>query len=206
MITTDIAHLILWVTLTLFVSANIPQVLKNYRLRSTKGLSFYMLYLFHTGATLYLPYSYFLNLPLAFKILLPFQVTFLTIMVGQSYYYTSSPHYRSRVLWAHGLTFLAILSLITYGILISPYYAGHTAGWIALFCLGSWQIPQMVKMWRARSTKGYSLGSVVISFIAASSGLTASLILGLPPQNILNSGRNIVFRLVQFYQFYKYHE
>lgn len=204
MLSTQAAHLVLWVTLTLFVFANIPQILKNNRLRSTTGLSFYMLYLFHTGALLYLPYSYFLNLPMAFKVLLPLQVTFLSIMVGQSYLYAPTQHYRSRVIRVHSITLLFVLLLTLYGVLVSSYLAGHTAGWIALVCLGSWQVPQMVKMWRSQSTHGYSLYSVVMSFIAALCGVIASIILRLPPQNVLNSGRNVLFRLVQFYQFYRY--
>jgi len=199
----EIARALLWIPLTIYLLANIPQVVKNYKRKSLHGISLTMLVMFYTGVAFSLPYIYFLNLPLAYKVLIPIQAMFMITIAGQAYYYSHSNYQKNIILKLYGVSSFLALSLSCAGFYY-PYQAGSLAGWILAILLSTNQIPQIIKMWRSKKIGSYSLGHVSLSTSAALTELTIAFILGLPIQSILNTSRNLFFRFIQLYQFWRY--
>ena len=67
----NLLPIIMWIPQTLYASAIIPQIVKNYRLRSTAGVSLHMVFARFVGELSYITYIYLLGLPLVYKVMIP---------------------------------------------------------------------------------------------------------------------------------------
>jgi len=198
-----IASLALWVPLSLYVSAIWMQILKNFHIKSTKGISFCLGLFFYVGVFSGTLYVYFLNLPLAFKVMIIFQAIAITTLAFQQYAYASFQQIKRRTLTLYGFaTTLFVLALgLAY---FYPFTVGHISGWICIVTLALSRIPQIIKIFLRKTTSGFSLGFVLLGITAELIELTSVIVLKLPIQSIIDASRRLLIDTIFLSQFYLY--
>lgn len=193
----------MWVVLFFYVACFVPQIIKNYQLRSTQGLSQAAIFTFFVAHTYLLFYTFLNNLLLPYKIVAPLQFLGISIIVAQRFYY----HGLSNKLFLCG-TLGAMLSAFFCMpfIWFNPVLMGNLAGWIAFSFFTLQPIPQIIKIYQEKSVKGFSFGFVTLIGFAASFECIIVLIKGLPVQTLMMTIRSMVVYLVFCIQFWLYAE
>lgn len=194
---------VIWVPLTLYSLAIIPQIIKNYRLQSTLGLSIPMVFARFFGELSYILYIYLLGLPLVYRVMIPMYTANIGIILLQAMYYAPTRRYRFTVI---SLMLFALACFMFGGILsrLFPTQVGKYAGWIAVSILSCAQIPQAYKNYRRESVHGFSLGYTLLMGAGSFIELLYVIYLQLPLQTLSNCIRSLLFYTVYWYQFARY--
>ena len=152
----QLAELLLWGPCILNVLGMRSQIIHNYELRSTHGISYIMLGFFHFASLSLCTYIYLIDLPFALKVMVPIEVVTITIMVAQEMWYAPTLLFRAQVLALHGA--LVALSALAWLVgLYYPVFIGNMAGWAATIALAGVQLPQILRTWQRKSTHGFSV-------------------------------------------------
>ncbi|MGD1997878.1 MAG: PQ-loop domain-containing transporter [Candidatus Dependentiae bacterium] len=200
---TQLAELLLWGPCVLNILGVWSQIKHNYELRSTHGISYLMLGIFHFAALCLCMYIYLMDLPFALKVMVPIEVLAITVMVGQEMWYAPTLLFRAQVMVLHG----GIVALITLLWLLGFSYSfivGNVAGWAATAALALVQLPQIVRTWRCKSTHGFSTGILVYGTLSPLLILWCCYQLTMPLQSWVNASRALVYRVIQWCQFLVY--
>lgn len=186
-----------------FWAALIPQVILNFKLRTTRGLSDLMLFGYFNGYITYIYYVFCFNLPIAYKIMVP--LSFMTMMVILVQRFVYEQAYRRD-------TKLLMLYLVNgcLAILIIPHAFAHTrfignvTGWIEIVIWAIYQIPQVLKVRVNKSVVGLSFLLVTLIGFGDLIELLVAIVLRLPVQTIVNGFRGVFIYLVFCVQFLLY--
>jgi len=197
------AQMVIWVPLLFYWFGTVALVIRNARISSTDGISYVFIFLWHVGVSCGFLYVFFLNLPFAYKVVVPLQLLTIHLLIVQEWYYASSRKTRKSLFFLHGLAtcvfFISAVSGYWFPIII-----GHTAGWIMTGVLAITHIPQMIKVWFRQTTYGYSLWSILWCICAELLELSAVIVLQLPVQSLINVSRRLAIDTTQLFQFYLY--
>lgn len=195
------------ILLTLQIGGSISQIITTNRLKNADDLSGITVVLFYGGVLFSLPYSFGLNFPLPYKIGFMGQLIAVSYMLGQSYRYRTDLHdsLKHKVqFWGAvgGITIIGIaLSIFTY------YYremGGNIAGWLCVSALSLRSIPQIIRMFRRKSSQGVSTFNAYATVFAAMSHIFLAVYFKLPIQIMLNYGRLLVLSIIQLLQLLYY--
>lgn len=201
---TQIAQSIWWVLSSINITGMLFQIHRNQSGRSTKGLSFWMLFTYHSASMSLTIYTHFLNLPYALKVMLPFEFTAISCMVLQEVVFAHHA-LRMRVFRWHG-TVLALCALAVFFGQSYPQFIGNLMGWIAVSLLAVYQLPQIYHNWQNKSVKGVSLPFIFCSMTACVVGMWSMYVLSMPIQSWVSSIRALTKRLIILFQFWLYHD
>ena len=197
-----IAHYATWMVASIFFLALVPQMLLNYRLKSTAGLSDSMLLMYFTAYAFEVGYVYMLNLPLSYRVMMPCGFIAVIVMVMQRLYY--APSYGSK-------RFINLLYYITgtIGIIIGVGFydhimAGRLAGWVAMGGFALAYVPQLIRVHTTKSVHGLSLLFIFMLGMACTVEFIVSLYLGLPIPSLANGFRGMLFNIIFLVQFWMY--
>ena len=195
----------LWVSYVLYVLCFIPQVFTNYRLKSVSGVSSATVLLYYGGYFLEVLFAYFLDLPLACRVILPIGFLVSLVLVGQSLYYAESKEifYRTLRLYAGVNTLFIALAIL--GVWY-PYYVGHFCGWVATTAFAFYQVPQIIKHFVSRSVDGFNPALIALEASAAFLEVAAAFAIPLPQQVIYNGVRAFLCAAVLLVQFVLYRD
>lgn len=199
----QLAELLLWGPCILNVLGIRSQIIHNYELRSTHGISHLMLWLFHFGSLSLCTYVYLIDLPFALKVMLPVEVIMVTILVAQEMWYAPTLLFRAQILAFHGglISFSGLMWIVgSY----YPLFIGNVAGWAAAIALAGVQLPQIIRTWKRKSTHGFSPGILVYGTLSPLLTLWCCYELRLPLQTWTNTFRTLFYRVVQWWQFAVY--
>jgi uncharacterized protein with PQ loop repeat len=191
----------IWVSLSLYFFALLPQIVLNYRLKSGTGLSDLYLWAFFSGYITEIFYVFFLDLPLPYKVFVPLGAVCIAFMVGQRFYYGGDHLRRLAVLYS--ATMVALICT-TPLMIRNPLAVGHVTGWIATIVWSVYQLPQMVKIYRTQSVRGFSFTFATVCGIASMLELGVATILPIPVQTQVNAVRGILYYIVFLVQFFLY--
>ena len=194
--------IVLWIPQTLYASAIIPQVIKNYKLKSTTGLSLPMVFARFSGELAYIIYIYLLGLPMVYRVMIPVYTFNIGFLLVQAAWYAPSQEYRTRVLIG-----MITLSIAGAGVLLgrlAPVLVGRYAGWLAVCILAFSQMPQVYKNYHRRSVHGFSLGYTLLMGSGSFIELCYVIYLQLPVQTLTSCIRSLFFYTIYWYQFIKY--
>ena len=199
-----IAYLTTWIAHTLFFLGIIPQIMLNYKLKSTEGLSNLLLIGYLNGYIAYCYYTFCLNLPIVYKVMVPISTATMLILIFQRFLYLSS--FVKKEKFFLGLYFLNIfIALALIPIAKNyPIVFGYFFGWLMMFIWATYQIPQIVKVFVEKSVQGFSFGLVSLIGIGDIFECVGGLILGLPIPTLLNDFRGIFIYLLFCIQFWLY--
>lgn len=190
-----------WIAQVIFFFSILPQIRLNFKLKSTKGVSDFLLSGLFYAYTLYIFYAYCLDLPLAHKVMVPLSWSLALIMIFQRFYYSDKKDF--------GFKFLLLLSVIFFILLIPialrhSYIIGHLAGWIMIIIWATYQLPQLFKNYSLRSVHGLSFSLLSITAFGDFTEFLVALYLGLPSQTYLSNFRGLLVYLIFVFQFFKF--
>lgn len=197
------AHSSLWIVNALYFIAICFQIYRNYKERSVKGLSDLMLFGYVCAYVAQIFYVFTMNLPTSCQVMIPLCLWAVVIMVVQRFIYRFGKGYMHTFV----LSYIFFLTVVIIAVPIAYHYrhlVGEISGWIAFVLWAVYQIPQMIKIYHEKSTKGFSLSFVVTMTLAGIVELISSLILKLPLASIVTIVRGIIFNGIFLAQFYVY--
>lgn len=195
-----LASNIIWLVYGIYCFGLLPQIFLNYKLKNATGMADGMLFGYFAGYTTQLFYVFALNLPLAYKVMVPMSCMVVIIMMIQRFYY-------NRTSFTQILSFgMIMVFLITYTpyFLMSDMPGGAAFGWASALIWGVYQIPQILKLYRQKSFKGFSFVFISLMAVALSLEFTSALILDLPLQTVISNIRGLVIYCIFFIQFLRY--
>jgi uncharacterized protein with PQ loop repeat len=194
---------IAWIPFTIYYFSGIPQILLNYKNRSTAGLSYRMVFFDYTGAMTTTIYSFLLGLPFACLVMEPLCMLNIGTLVFQCFYFCRVAQARRFLVASY-----SALHLVTLGMLVvawwHPTEIGKAMGWISVVIQLFTQLPQVLKNKARRSVQGLSFAYVSLLGFAGVLEVIISFMLQLPIQNLLNGIRAVGYYLILCSQFYLY--
>ena len=191
-----------WAALFFYFACFIPQIIENYRIKSTRGLSKYSMVAYFFGYFAVIYYIFCLDLILPYKIVVPMEFAAMAVIVGQRFYYDG--------LFTDMTFFYGILGSTIFTLMLAPvafYYpmtVGAVCGWLSLALFIAHPIPQVVKNFRERSVEGFSFGFVTLLAIAVTCELIVALVRGLPLQTLCMALKGLFFYIIFCVQFWLY--
>lgn len=195
MVTYDFfANISVWIALFIFSISMAAQLILNFRLKTTQGLSDFFILGFLNSQSCYIGFTYSLDLPLVYKVMNPLYGMLILILIVQRFLYAKQ-YANNKILPVYVINFFFALSVIVYAAQYSVWL-GQLLGWIPIFICLAMEISQLSKIYLAKSVRGFSLYFVLISIAAYSFEFISALILKLPKQVLFTDIRGIaVFAL-----------
>jgi uncharacterized protein with PQ loop repeat len=197
----SLATFLAWVVNFLYVVGYVPQILLNYRNKSSSGLSDWMLIGLAVGYPVELFYIYNQGLPAGYKFFVPLGFVAVLVMVVQRFYYSSSSTKMLVTRW--GSAFIAFIMIFLF-VSRSISSFGYIAGWIATGIWTLYQVPQVFKLYFAKSTRGFSLSFISIMALGVTLECFAVLILQLPAPSWFSVSREVIVYSTFFVEFFVY--
>jgi len=184
------ANISVWIALLIFLMSMMSQLILNFRLKTTQGLSDLFILGFLNSQSCYIGFTYSLDLPLVYKVMNPLYGMLILILIVQRFLYARQ-YANNKILPVYVINFFLALSVIVYAAQYSVWL-GHMLGWIPIFICLAMEMSQLSKIYRAKSVRGFSLYFVIISIAAYSFEFVSALILKLPKQVLLTDLRGMM--------------
>ncbi len=202
MVVNNIVMMCGWVSQLAYTLCFLPQIATNYRAKSGSGMSDLFLVGYFNLHAVTLFYAFLLNLPMAYKMCVPLQVTFILVLVVQRVWYDKAPFAKQLEIF-YLMNIAVLLASVPYA-LANPIMVGHIAGWgnVTLGLVS--QVPQAFKVWREQSVVGFDRSFVYVLLFAGSIELLGAVVGGLPMQTQFSSFRVVAFSLLFLWQFKQY--
>lgn len=185
----------------IFMVSLLPQIFLNYKIRSTNGLSDLFIFASLNGQFSYLIYAFIKDLPTIYKIINPIYAFLYLIIIFQRFYYSNLNPKEKVVLRLYSLNIFVLLYL-AYIIFSERNSIGNILGWIPV-SIGLWKkVPQIFKVYKAKSVYGFSLFFIILSLVSYSCETIAGIILKLPAPVLFNDLRGVIVNIVFLAQFW----
>ncbi len=190
--------LLLWVVNIAYFLGLLQQVILNYKMKTTKGLSDFYLIGYFCGYALNILYVYALDFHISYKTTSPFALLIVTFMIFQRFLYKDSYKLKFYLL---GL--LIVLFFVPFT-LVNLKGTGHVAGWILVLIWCTYQLPQVFRNYSRKSVVGFSF--ILVSLIGVGNlvELIMGTILDFPNQSIVIAARGLLIYTIFCFQFWKY--
>lgn len=197
-----LAELLAFAAYGFYTVCFIPQIMINRKERSTEGLSAVYLLSYVLMYIFMIYYVFGCDLILTYKIMIPVEMLTMSVMILQKLRY-------------HGLAsdkkfFVALVIIIAMSVAAMPLVwcypgvCGISCGWIASFFYAMYPIPQVLRVYRARSVDGFSKIFLRLQFCAVVCEGIAAVLLRLPMPTFVTIGSGLFFYGVFMYQFWLY--
>lgn len=186
----------------IFVFALVPLIVKNYRLKTSRGVSDGLTFSLLNGFIGLTIYSACLNLPYAYSIGTVPQILMVCVLIWQRFSYDSFLH-RRRLALIYFLNLLLVFCVVPLAY-AWPKVVGHVCGWVMFFFFFINRIPQMIKIQRERSVYGFSYGFALLLGLAAAMEFVLVLVYDLPLQTMATAIWAFIGFLIFTGQFYAF--
>jgi len=201
----SLIELLSWMALICYSLCYIPQIIENYRFKSTSGLSnIFVLTIFLSHVPL-LYYTFMFDFLWSYKVMVPIESILVSLIFFQRFYYDSiftDKHFLLGLLFfVFGMIF--ILFSTRYFCVCS---AAKTCGWLScgLFMINPW--PQIMHVYTTKSVRGFSFAYALITGGAALCEIIVVYARGLPVQTFCMASKGFLVFLIFSVQFYLYRE
>jgi hypothetical protein len=188
----------LWLLNIAYCLSLLPQIILNYRLKTTKGLSDLYILGYFCGYFLNIFYVYTLPFPLPYHALAPITFAVVSFMLFQRFLYKDA---YNKIYYAAAF-FLLIFYMLIF--IINPLVAGHLAGWLLVLIWSLYQLPQAIAIYSKKSVVGFSFLLVTLIGMGNIVEFTMCILLKLPVQQFLIALRGIIFYTIFCLQFWLY--
>ncbi len=192
----------IWLPQFLYFVCFVPQLVKNYKLKSVEGYSDFFLFGYTIGFFFYGVYVFALPFPLAYRIMSLCQISAIILIISQRLYYPDKRG--NNKIYAFLMSFLTLFISMIIMLSSQVKMLGSLSGWILTGCLLITPLTQIRKIYLRKNTRGFSLGFVLIFLGAALCDLVAAYVLALPVQTYLYTIKSIIVNVVFCYQFAHY--
>ena len=191
--------ILLWISQLIYSICLVPQIFTNYREKSGAGVSSLFLFGFFNLYFTMFVFIVCLDLPLAYKLCIPFQLLVAFILILQRLHYDTWKN-----CWHLWLGLGANIALCIGTIFLSVLYpiaVGSVLGWVGLTIGSINQIPQVIKLYKEKSVHGFNFSFVLLIGAAAFIESISAIMLCLPLPTLFSALRNIVFVTIFSIQF-----
>ena len=197
-----VAEILAWIALTFYTACFIPQMLENYRYKSVSGLSDMYLVAYFVAYASLAYYVFCLDLFFPYKVMVPIECIILAFIIGQRFYYDGFfIDWKNRTLfWISVMMFVGLFPFAW----IYPVLVGNICGWISAIFFIITPIPQIWKVYKAKSVVGFSFAFITVNALAGVCELTVAFMKQLPVQTWVMILKGAVFYVIFCYQFYFY--
>lgn len=192
----------LWLPQFFYLACFIPQIFTNYHEKSGHGVSSLLLIGYLNAYLFLLFYVFFIDLPLAYKFMVPLQTLATMILIIQQIYYDAGSS--SKKCWVAFGANLAVFALCLPYAFANPLIIGMLFGWMNLIISIIYQLPQIFKIYQEKSVAGFNFLFVLFTGIGAIIELSVSMLIYLPPQTRVSALRAILLCLIFCWQFHNY--
>ncbi len=187
----------------IFILSLLPQIILNYKIRSTKGLSDLFILASLNGQFSYLIYAFSKDLPVIYKIINPIYALLFLVVIFQRFYYSDKTKKDKKILRLYSINVLVLVYLF-YLIYFQGASLVNIIGWVPVGIGLCKKVPQMFKVYRAKSVHGFSMFFILLSLFSYFLETIAGLILNLPAPVLMNGLRGFLVNLVFLFQFKLY--
>ncbi|MFC1894583.1 PQ-loop repeat-containing protein [Candidatus Dependentiae bacterium] len=196
------SDIIIWGSEICFFIALLPQIILNYKIKTAGGLSDIYLICYFSAYVINLFYIYGLNFPMAYKVVAPFSLLAVFVMILQKSFYNNIFQNYKIAKWYY-IDFLLLISFIPF-VFLFPVVIGHFAGWIIFFIWCFYQFPQVFKIYTNKSVAGFSF--ILVSLIGFGNLIEfgVAIIFKLPVQTLFITVRGMIIYLIYCLEFWKY--
>jgi uncharacterized protein with PQ loop repeat len=172
-----------WIVNIFFFIKSFPQLIQNY-LRGKPGrmMSDWMLWGFITGNIFYGYYTYSLNLPMSYKVMVPLTGLGSVLISLQRIYYVGKGR-RRKMLGFYGANLSWVIAIFFLGSKTPSF--GYYTGYLATISWTFAPLVQIIEIFKNKSVKGISLLFLVLSFSGVFVEFITVIILGLPIPSIV---------------------
>lgn len=192
----------LWVAQIFYLFCFIPQIITNQKKKCGKGISSILLIAYLNAFILLIFFSFLMDLPAAYKFMIPLETLAVLVLIFQRLYYDNDPGVK-KYWYALGINLLSFACFVPYA-LTNPLVVGALFGWINFVLSTFYQLPQVLKIYKEKSVEGFNILFIAFNCIAATIELTAAYFTYLPAQTCFSALRAIILCLVMGGQFYCY--
>ena len=197
-----IINIMLVIARTISLLGIVPQIILNYRSKSTKGLSSIFLAIYFTGYVATLLYVYGLNLPIVYKISSSLSFLFVSILCFQYFFYNKyKVTFRLVLLFCVYFLLFFLVAILDIALFSS---IGNLFGWISFIVWSVFLLPQMFRIFLKKSVEGFSFSFVVSGLIGNLLELIAVFVLRLPIQSVFITSRGLFLYSIFCLQFWMY--
>ncbi|QQR49613.1 PQ-loop repeat-containing protein [bacterium] len=191
-----------WVSLLSYAVSFLPQIIKNYRLKTTAGLSDAYLLSFLIAYITCVYYVFHCNLMMAYKVFVPLELAGVCFILCQRLWYEGLAAHKRFFAF---VAFYVVLGVVSFPLgLWWPLEFGTVCGWIAAIFFSTNQIPQVLKMYRQKSVHGFSFVFVSIVGFGTILEMIVSFAKPLPVPTQFMAIRGLFFYILFCLQFYLY--
>lgn len=201
--TSFVLALLTWVTNIVFFLSLVPQAILNFKLKTTRGISDFMLFSYFIGYITYNFYIFCLKLPFAYKITGPLSLLITLVMIFQRFFYAGTYKKDALLLTLYGINGIIALAVIPYA-MHNAYVVGTISGWIQAFIWIPSGLPQIWQVYLTKSVLGFSFWSATLLFLGGCIDGLVTFWMGYPIQTVLNCFQGGIFYIVFCFQFWQY--
>ena len=191
-----------WVSLFFYFICFIPQIIENFRIKSTRGLSRISLVAYFVGYLAMLYYIFLLDLLLPYKVVVPLEFACMAVIALQRFHYEGI--FTDKMFFACITSSVAVAIFIFPLVWVCPLALGAVCGWISLAGFLIHPVPQIIKVYHEKSVEGFSFGFVTLLAIAVTCELMVALVRGLPIQTVFMALKGLFFYVIFCWQFWRY--
>jgi uncharacterized protein with PQ loop repeat len=192
----------MWIAQIFYFICFVPQIIDNFRVKSGRGISELLLIFYLNSYLFLLFYIFCMNLPWAYKIMVPLQALATVILILQRLVFDNSSSVKSA--WfLYAANVVMFFFFIPYA-LKNPLGIGSAFGWFFTTVASVAQLPQVVKVFQEKSVVGFSFLFVLFTGVAAMIEFAAAVLAHLPMQTLFSAFRGIVIFLIFCSQFWMY--
>lgn len=197
-----VIHTLMWCAHVGYLVCFFPQMWTNFKTKSGTGMSELLLIGYLNMYLFVLFYVFCMNLPLAYKIMVPLQAFSTVILILQRLLYDQGP-------WVNRLRIFYALNIGVFLFFIpralqDPLSLGHLFGWLFFaFALVN-QLPQVVKIYQEKSVAGFSFLFVLFTGLAGICETIVAFASYLPMQTKVSAIRVVCIFMIFCTQFLLY--
>jgi uncharacterized protein with PQ loop repeat len=193
-----------WIAQILFFVATMPQIWLNFKKKSTNGFSDILIFAYLNGYFFYLIYIFGLNLPIAYKIIVPNIFLATLILFYQRFAYSKKRDKKVKKVKKIFAANLLILFILAVAFFKGPLFFGSVFGYVTSLVFSLCYLPQIYKIYKSKKTKGFSFALISLFTFGDIIELSAAIILDLPLPTLINNCRAIFIYVIFCTQFIIY--
>lgn len=184
----------------------VPQILLNYRRKNTEGFSLWMHGLLLIGYAADLLYGFGRHMQWQYRLVTIVGLCFLFVEHWQIAHYDCKSRAEK---WNFFALSLFVVILLIYAI-VNFTWLHHSkryydfAGLVSDICWMTYIIPQIIKNFRLKSTKGLSVGFVALSVVISCLDITSTFALHWDWPSILSESVALVKKSILIFQMWYY--
>ena len=195
-------ELLIFINQAVYCYSIIPLILENYRLKTARGLSDWLVMGFFNSFVAMLFYFFCLGLPVSYRLSVATQVILVGIIIIQRFWYDSFS-YKKLLIGVYLANFLTAVMIIPAAF-AWPYQIGNIAGWMGLLLVIANRIPQIIKIEREKTVYGFSYQFALLLGIASMMEISIVLWYHLPVQTLLTGSWALLSFFIFTWQFYRF--